>query len=73
MFGRDRTNGIGAELFDDLVELIAEKGQNEVNSPIAQQLWQHLISTSSAVEPHQRKRNRKYPPVEDVAKKNNTS
>ena len=37
-----------------------------MNSLIAQQPHQHSISTSSAAEPHQRKRSRKDPHIEVV-------
>nr|POE65405.1 hypothetical protein CFP56_55268 [Quercus suber] len=52
---------------NEAVEVMAEEGENEVNSPITQQPHQHSISTSSAAETHQRKRSRKDPLVEVVA------
>ena len=63
MCERDRTIGIGVEHMNEAVEVMVEEWENEVNSPIAQQPHQHSISTSSASKPHQRKRNRKDPPV----------
>ena len=63
MCERDRTIGIGVEHMNEAVV----EWENEVNSPIAQQLRQHSISTSSASKPHQRKRNRKDPLVKVVA------
>ena len=56
MCGRDRVTGIGVEHMDDAIEVMND----------AQQPCQHLLSTSSAAEPHQRKRNRKDPLVEVV-------
>ena len=51
---------------NEAVEVMAEEGENEVNSPITQQPHQHSVSTSSAAETHQRKRSRKDPPDEVV-------
>ena len=51
---------------DDAVEIMDEEGENEMIFPIAQQPCQHSISISFAIEPHQRKRNRKDPLVEVV-------
>ena len=68
MCGRDRAIGIVVEHMNKAVEVIVEEGENEVNSPIRQQPHQHSASTSSAVETHQRKRSRKDPLVEVVAK-----
>ena len=65
MSGRDRATSIGEHL-DDANEVMAEEGENEVNSSIEQQLCWYSLSTSSAVEPHQRKRSRKDPLVEVV-------
>ena len=56
--GGDRTTGIGVEHMNEAIEVMAEEGENEVNSPITQQPHQHFVSTSSAIEPHQRKRSR---------------
>nr|XP_023923128.1 uncharacterized protein LOC112034547 [Quercus suber] len=64
--GRDRATGIGVEHMVDVVEVMAEEGENEVNSCIVQQPCQHSLSTSSAVEPYQRKRGRKDPLIEIV-------
>ena len=49
---------------NEVVKVMAEKWENEVNSPIAQQSCQHCVSTSFASKPHQRKRSRKDPHVE---------
>ena len=48
--GRDRATGIGVEYMNEAVEVMAEDGENEVNSPITQQPHQHSVSTSSAAE-----------------------
>ncbi|KAK9998924.1 hypothetical protein SO802_018527 [Lithocarpus litseifolius] len=48
--GRDRATSIGVEHMDDAVEVTAEEGENEMNSPIAHHLCQYLLSTSSAAE-----------------------
>ena len=67
LYGRDRATGIGVEHMSEAIEVMAEEGENEVNSPITQQPHQHSVSTSSAAETHQRKRSRKDPLVEVVA------
>ena len=66
MRGRDRTTAIGVEHMNEAVEVMAEEGENEVNSPITQQSHQHFVSTGFATKPHQRKRSRKDPLVEVV-------
>ena len=66
MCGRVRATGIGVEHMHEVVEVMTEEGENEVNSPIKQQPCQHSVSTSSVVEPHQRKRSRKDPLIEVV-------
>uniref|UniRef100_A0A7N2R3E2 Uncharacterized protein n=1 Tax=Quercus lobata TaxID=97700 RepID=A0A7N2R3E2_QUELO len=57
---RDRATDIGVAHMDDVVEVMAKEGENEVNSRIVQPC-QHSLSTSFAAEPHQRKRSRKDP------------
>ena len=55
LYGRVRAIGIGVKHVDDVVEIMAKEGKNELNSPIAQQPCQpcqRLLSTSSAIEPH---------------------
>ena len=52
MCGRDRATGIGVEHMNEAVEVMAEDGENEVNSPITQQPHQHFVSINSATEPH---------------------
>ena len=52
LYGRVRAIGIGVKHVDDVVEIMVEEGKNEVNSPIAQQPCQRLLSTSFAIEPH---------------------
>ena len=54
--GRDRATDIGVEHMDDTIEVTAEKGENEVNYSIAQHSCQYLLSTSSTIGPHQRKK-----------------
>ena len=34
LYGRDRATGIGVEHMNDVVEVMAEEGENEVNSRI---------------------------------------
>ena len=53
---RDRATDIGVAHMDDVVEVMAKEGENEVNSPIAHHLCQYLLSTSSAAKPYQRKK-----------------
>ena len=55
MCGRDRATSIGVEHMNEAVEVIVEERENEVNSSIIQQPRQYFVSTSSVVEPHQRK------------------
>ena len=64
---RDRATGIVVEHMTDAVEVMIDEGENEVNSPIAQQQCQHSLSTSFVVEPRQRKRSRIDPLIEIVA------
>ena len=47
---RDRATGIVVEHMNDAVEVMTNEGENEVNSPIAQQPCQHSLSTSFVVE-----------------------
>ena len=54
--GRNRVTGIGVEHIADAVEVMAKEKENEMNSPIAQPPCQYSLSTSSIVEPHQRKK-----------------
>jgi hypothetical protein len=42
----DRATGVGAEHIDEAIEAMAEEGENEVNSPNAQQpnvLYQQVL------------------------------
>ena len=69
MCGRDRATDFGVEHMNETEwnKVMAEEGENELNSPIAQQPCQHSLSISYAVEPHQRKRSSKDLLIEVVA------
>ena len=54
--GRDRATSVGVEHMDVAVEVTAKEGENEVNSPIAQQPCQYSLSTRSRNDPSQNKK-----------------